>query len=157
MVEYSFDRDDYRPRDDSFRDRERRERERDRREFDAIERGQQELFEMAELQRQRDAVREVVNNDAITMDSSMIDAINNPNVSMTSAGKLISSLPAGRFSQSTSVNTLPRTRKKTKGDKLQSRALKLANLKLRKKNGKLRKGKTMRDVMKLAHRLKRKM
>jgi len=50
------------------------------------------------------------------------------------------------------VNT-KRTRKKTKMDRTMSRCLKMANARYRKKNGQLKKGKTMSDVMKLAHRL----
>lgn len=50
-----------------------------------------------------------------------------------------------------------RSRKKTKSDKLQSQSLKLANQRLRNKNGKLKKGKTQSDVMKLAQRLRKKM
>jgi len=38
-----------------------------------------------------------------------------------------------------------------------SKALKMANARLRNKNGSLRKGKTQKDVMRLAQRLKRKM
>ena len=38
-------------------------------------------------------------------------------------------------------------------DKTMSRCLKEANAKYRKKNGQLKKGKTMSDVMRLAHRL----
>ena len=49
------------------------------------------------------------------------------------------------------------TRKKTANDRKQSKALREANLKLRNKNGKLKKGKTQGDVMKLAHRIRRKM
>ena len=50
-----------------------------------------------------------------------------------------------------------RTRKKTKTDKDMSKALAEANARLRTKRGKLRKGKTQADVMRLAHRLRRKM
>ena len=50
-----------------------------------------------------------------------------------------------------------RTRKKTKTDKNMSKALREANARLRTKNGRLRKGKTQADVMRLAHRLRRKM
>ena len=50
-----------------------------------------------------------------------------------------------------------RTRKKTKTDKLMSKALEEANKRLRKKNGQLRSGKTQADVMRLAHRIRRKM
>jgi len=68
---------------------------------------------------------------------------------------------SGQFSRQ---NLLPRlsgsrkrSRKKTKTDKNMSKALAQANEKLRTKNGKLRKGKTQADVMKLAHRLRKKM
>lgn len=50
----------------------------------------------------------------------------------------------------------PRKRKAKKNPKLK-RALIEANKKLRNKNGKLRKGKTQADVMRLAHRLRKKM
>ena len=59
-------------------------------------------------------------------------------------------LPADRGTQK-------RARKKTKTDKNMSRALAEANSRLRTKKGKLRKGKTQADVMKLAHRLRKKM
>ena len=52
---------------------------------------------------------------------------------------------------------LKKKRKKTKADRNLSKALKEANSRLRTKSGKLRKGKTQRDVMRLAHRLRRKM
>lgn len=54
-------------------------------------------------------------------------------------------------------NTAKRTRKKTKTDKNMSKALAQANKDLRTKNGKLRKGKTQADVMRRAHRLRKKM
>lgn len=50
-----------------------------------------------------------------------------------------------------------RTRKKTKTDRQLSKALRMANDRLRTKSGKLRKGKTQADVMRLAHRLRKKM
>ena len=48
-------------------------------------------------------------------------------------------------------------RKSSKSNKMMSKALKEANSRLRTKNGKLRKGKTQGDVMRLAHRLCKKM
>jgi len=70
----------------------------------------------------------------------------------------------GQFSRANSVfgqlmpdEPVKRTRKKTKNDKNMSKALEEANTRLRKKNGKLRKGKTQRDVMSLAQKLARKM
>ena len=50
-----------------------------------------------------------------------------------------------------------RSRKKTANDRNQSKALRMANDRMRNKNGKLKKGKTQSDVMKLAHRLRKKM
>ena len=50
-----------------------------------------------------------------------------------------------------------KTRKKTKTDRNQSKALRMANEKLRNKNGALKKGKTQADVMTMAHKLRRKM
>jgi len=50
-----------------------------------------------------------------------------------------------------------RKRKKTKTDKNMSKALREANARLRTKKGVLRKGKTQADVMRLAHRLRKKM
>lgn len=160
LVEYSFDRDDYRPREDSFAEREFRERAMDQREADERRNRNQEFIEQAELEREREAVREVVNNPNITLDSSMIAAVNDPKVEMMPNGRM-TIRRSGQFSRQNLLPRLPaktkRTRKKTKTDRSQSKALKLANAKMRKKNGKLRKGKTMRDVMRLAHRLRKKM
>lgn len=68
---------------------------------------------------------------------------------------------SGQFSRQNLLPTLPgnskRARKKTKTDKNMSKALAEANKKLRTKSGKLRKGKSQGDVMKLAHRLRKKM
>ena len=50
----------------------------------------------------------------------------------------------------------PKRRKRRKNPKLKA-ALKEANRRLRTKSGKLRKGKTQSDVMRLAHRLMKKM
>lgn len=52
---------------------------------------------------------------------------------------------------------IKKTRKKTKTDKNMSKALAQANSELRKKNGELRKGVTQADVMRRAHRIRRKM
>ena len=55
------------------------------------------------------------------------------------------------------VENRPRKRRKTKTDKNMSKALAQANKELRKKNGQLRKGVTQGDVMRRAHRIRRKM
>lgn len=161
MVQYdrSYDPDDFIQRD-AFEDREREERQRDRRDQEQRRDRNQEFIEQAELEREREAVREVVNNPNITLDSSMIQAVNDPKVQMQPNGRL-TIRRSGQFSRQ---NLLPRlsagkkkTRKKTKMDTKMSRALKKANSQLRKKNGQLRKGKSMKDVMRLAHRLAKKM
>lgn len=69
-------------------------------------------------------------------------------------------IKAGETIQPTGPNVVrpeKRSRRKTNSDSKQSKALKMANKKLRLKNGKLKKGKTQSDVMKLAQKLKRKM
>lgn len=106
-------------------------------------------------------VAEVINNPAITMTKSQKDAVNNRSKMMNGAGRIVKA-PTGRqvirrSGQFTNMGIpLPpvkRTRKKTKMDKTMSKCLKMANKRMRKKNGQLRKGKTMSDVMRLAHRL----
>ena len=68
---------------------------------------------------------------------------------------------SGQFSRQNLLPSLPgtskRARKKTKTDKNMSKALAEANSRLRTNKGKLRKGKSQGDVMKLAHRLRKKM
>ncbi len=169
LVEFSFDPDDFDRRDDyDFRRDEAREQAR-------IDEMQREAFEDdfrrdAERDRQEQAVREVINNDAIVLSPAQVKVINDPTMKMDRQGTVrkVSRTPArapkpsGRSvirssGQFTNMGIpLKRTRKKTKTDKTMSKCLKMANKKFRKKNGQLRKGKTMRDVMRHAHRLCRK-
>ena len=158
-MEYSFDPDDFDRRDDyDFRRDERREQDRidEMRRQDALD----DFRRDAERDRAQAALQEVMNNDEIIIDSKLMKAINDPSMKMNSRGSIRKApgrtgrqaiRASGQF-----TNTgipLKRTRKKTKMDKTMSRCLKEANKKMRKKNGQLRKGKTMRDVMRLAHRL----
>ena len=92
---------------------------------------------------------EVVNNPAVTVTAAEVKAINDPMVMMLPSGQIVR---AGRSPLYPPLKT-KRTRRKTKMDKTMSRCLKEANAKYRKKNGQLKKGKTMSDVMRLAHRL----
>lgn len=152
LVEYSFDRDDY-LRD--FRIDESREQDR-------IEAMQRESFEEefrkdAERDRANAAVREVVNNRNIKIDQDLKNIINDDKMVMDERGR-IRKLDRGQFNRASMLMGIPlptkkRTRRKTKMDKTMSKCLKMANQKMRKKNGQLRKGKTMKDVMRLAHRL----
>lgn len=162
MVEYSFDYDDY------LRD----ERIDERREQDRIDSMRRESFEDdfrrdAERDRAEQALREVVNNTNIKIDKELQDAINDDRMVMDNRMRIrkLDSAVAGtgrsRIRSSSQFRRdliLPRkrTRKKTKMDRTMSKCLKMANKKFRKKNGQLRKGKTMRDVMRYAHRLCRK-
>lgn len=159
MVEYSFDPFDYDGRDfyDSSRD-ERREQDRidEMRRQDALD----DFRRDAERDRAMEAMREVVNNDAIRMDSKLVAAVNDPQMQMDRNGRISRSLGRRTIASSGQFTNLgiplKRTRKKTKMDKTMSKCLKMANKKFRKANGQLRKGKTMRDVMRYAHRLCRK-
>ena len=66
---------------------------------------------------------------------------------------------ASCMAQEQEVEVLPtkKTRKKTKDDKMMSKALEQANKEARKKNGQLRKGYDQARIMKRAHKLKRQM
>ena len=158
MVEYSFDYDDY------IRD----ERIDERREQDRIDSMRRESFEDdfrrdAERDRAEAALREVVNNTNIKIDKELQSAINDDRMVMDQRGvirKLDRNQGLARIRSSGQFTNLgiplKRTRKKTKMDRTMSKCLKIANKKFRKANGQLRKGKTMRDVMRHAHRLCRK-
>lgn len=160
MADYSYDPDD---RNDYFRDDRRDELRREQMIIAAmreIDRDQMRSETVMGQEREIQAIQEVINNPGIKMTESQKKAVNNPKKAMNNQGKIVKA-PTGRQvirSSNQFRNTgipLPvkRTRKKTKMDKTMSRCLKIANSKLRNKNGKLKKGKTMRDVMKMAHRL----
>ncbi|AXQ65459.1 MAG: hypothetical protein [Circular genetic element sp.] len=163
MVDYSFDPQDYQ---DRYYD--------DRRDRDRIE--QMMIDAMRDIDRDTrpmpvpnrpDPVQEVINNPSITLTAPEIKAINDPKKVMDNQGRIVSSRsrarsPSGRdvirssgqfANRGIPLPPVKRTRKKTKMDKTMSTCLKMANKRMRKKNGQLRKGKTMRDVMRLAHRL----
>lgn len=162
-MEFSFDRDDYDRRDDyDWRRDERREQDRidEMRRQDALD----DFRRDAERDREREAMREVINNDNITIDNELQKIINDASMVMDTRGRIRKLDRTGRRQISRSgqfrrdmILPTKRTRKKTKTDKNMSKALIEANKKFRKKNGQLRKGKTMRDVMRYAHRCCRKM
>ena len=157
MVDYSYDPDD---RFDRFRDDRRDERRLEAMMIDALREIERETRPLDRPVRS-DPVMEVINDPTITMTKAQKDAINNTRKVMNGNGRIVKA-PSGRqvirsSSQfrSTGIPLPPgkRTRKKTKMDKTMSKCLKMANKRMRKKNGQLRKGKTMADVMRLAHRL----
>ena len=150
MARYDYDRFDL---TDRF-DRDRREQERLERMIDQARR------EIEMEMREDDPVMRVINDPNITMTVEEKKAINNPRRMMNTRRRLVSAgqgvmLPAiaGRSPLYPNLVRGKRTRKKTRMDKTMSKCLKEANAKMRKKNGQLRKGKTMADVMRLAHRL----
>lgn len=159
MVEFSFDRDEFRP-DPSDRardaaDRERREREQDR----ERQRQQQRDDFVRDMERDANdaAFRRVFNSPDISIDPSVRDMINDPN--MMIGADMVIRRRRGVSNQFRRDKILPRrrSRKKTKTDKSMSKALAQANKELRKKNGQLRSGVTQADIMRRAHRLRRKM
>ena len=146
MVRYDYDRFDY---TDRF-DMDRREQERLERMIDDARR------ELDREVRREDPLVRVVNDPSIVLTPAEMKAINNPKVMMTPDRRLVARTRMGRsplYPPILSSTNSKRTRKKTKMDKTMSRCLKQANKQMRKKNGQLRKGKTMADVMRLAHRL----
>ena len=160
--------DDYR-RGQRERDIEREAQMRDRRYSDVADRIVDDY-----LREDRDEVlRTMVNDVELVVTPELVDIINDPDIEMTKDMRIQrrrgpignstarTGLGTGQFSSQFASTGIPlartkRTRKKTSTDKQMSRALKKANSKLRNKNGKLKKGKTMRDVMKMAHRLRKK-
>jgi len=97
----------------------------------------------------------MVNDPAFKLSADTVDLINNDSRMVASTGMGLVEVP-GQFDRS---NILPRkrARKKTKTDKNMSKALEEANRRLRTQKGKIRKGKTQADIMRLAHRLRKKM
>ena len=154
-MEYSFDYDDY------LRD-ERIDESREQRRIDEMRR-QDALDDFrrdAERDRAMESMREVINNDNIKIDNELQKIVNDSRMIMDQRGNIRRMDKSGRdvirssgqFSP-IALSATKRTRRKTKMDKTMSKCLKMANKKLRKKNGQLRKGKTMADVMRMAHRL----
>lgn len=179
MVEFSFDRDEFRP--DPVERRREAERREERERFMDEQRREQAFLDdrRREMERsaQEEALRRVVNDPDIVIDPDLVEIINNPMITMdkdmivrrdpTVRSRTITPMTgrqrirrSGQFANLALGVDLPKPkkkRKKTKTDKNMSKALKMANDKLRKANGQLRKGKTQADVMRLAHRLRRKM
>ena len=161
MVEFSFDRDEFRPDPSTRREeaRQRDQREAERREQERMSQERQELAREMEKDANDAAFRRVFNSPDISIPESLRDMIND-NSMMIDKDMTIRRRSGSAFgSQFRRDKLLPRkrTRKKSKTDKNMSKALREANARLRTKNGKLRKGKTQGDVMRLAHRLRKKM
>lgn len=122
---------------------------------------------------QEEALRRVVNDDSIVVDPVLAEIINDPMMEMdkdmivrrrrpglrrpmTGKQRIRSSGQFANLALNVDLKE-KKGRKKTKTDKLMSKALAEANKRYRKKNGMLRKGRTQADIMRLAHRLRKKM
>lgn len=108
----------------------------------------------------------MVNDPEFVLDAAAVDLINNPERMLVSNGRSMMEIngrdvirSSGQFRRDKLLNQSngKRSRKKTKTDKLMSAALEQANKELRKQNGQLRKGVSQADVMRRAHRIRRKM
>lgn len=166
-------------RDDFRYERERQQREQQQRESRERqmdeERRRDSFLDDARREMERDAqdeaVRRVVNDPDIVITPALLEIINDPEMSMdkdmrvrrtsmrpmTGRQRIRTSGQFANLALSVDPNSNKKKRKKTKTDKNMSKALREANARLRTKKGKLRKGKTQRDVMRLAHRLAKKM
>ena len=169
LVEYSFDRDDFMDRDPRglFSRTEMRQDERDL----AEERAAYER----DLAREREEDRRAMDAAArARLEAALIPmtvedlraAVNNPNIRVTSGGRISSRRPSGRdvirssgqFTMQGFNLPVKKPRKKNKKHcKNLSTCLRQANAELRTKSGRLRKGKTQADIMRRAQRLLRKM
>lgn len=108
----------------------------------------------------------MVNDPQFELTRDQVDLINNPDRMLVTDGNGMVEVNGRdvirRSGQFRRDMLLPRSnqkrgRKKTKTDKTMSKALAQANKELRKKNGQLRAGVTQADIMRRAHRLRRKM
>ena len=120
----------------------------------------------ADFLRNQAIMMAMVNDPEFVLDKDAVDLINNQERLLVSDGNGMVEVNGRdvirRSGQFRRDMILPRTnqkrmRKKTKTDKKMSKALREANARLRTKKGTLRKGKTQADVMRLAHRLRKKM
>jgi len=137
---------------------------------DPLNRLEDETTTAERLEAGKEAFEILVNDPNIKMGAEELQMINDDNVKVVRTGNGSIPIDTGlstirssrQFSPrnillGTDVAPAKRTRKKTKTDKNMSKALREANDRLRTKNGKLRKGKSQADVMRLAHRLRKKM
>ena len=168
LVEYSFDYDDFEDRDpkDLFDRPDIRQDERNR----AEERAAYERDMARERKEDRRAMDAAARArlEAALIPMTVEDlraAVNNPNIRVTSGGRISARRPSGRdvirssgqFTMQGFALPAKKPRKKNKKHcKNLSQCFREANRKLRKTNGQLRKGKTQADVARMANRLMKK-
>ena len=145
----------------------RRFDERDMRDEMRRERELEEMVRRDDERRMDDAARAQLEASMrkLTVDD-LREMVNNPNIRVTSRGRLSSRRPSGRdvirrsgqFTMQGFDLPAKKPRKKNKKHcKNLSQCLRQANAELRTKSGRLRKGKTQADIMRRAQRLLRKM
>lgn len=137
---------------------------------DPLNRLEDETSATERMEGARDAFELLVNDPNIKMGAEELQMINDDNTNIVRTGN--GSIPIqtarfpksvrGQFDRASLLSRIPvspgrKPRKKTNTDKNMSKALREANKRLRTKKGKLRKGKTQADVMRLAHRLRKRM
>ena len=151
----------------SDRQRQRQQRMDNMRELSNAERAELIRQQNLEANRRRlEALMGIVNDDSIELTPEDVKVINDPQMRMMSNGEVVRRTgrdiikTSGQFSRGNllmGIDVSRRRRKKTSTDKKMSKALRLANERFRKKNGKLRKGATQAQIMKYAHKLLKKM
>ena len=159
-----FDPDDFRDDRDRDRDRQRDQDRADRQRMREQQRQDQERRDREQDERERqEALRMVINDDAITISPEERKIINDPNQKMMANGELVKM--NNRKNRTAFANQfrldkiLPRAKQKVRKkarkelDRLQAEAFKEANRLLRTKTGKLRKGVTQSDIARRAQKI----
>ena len=164
MADYSYDSDDYRDTRSYDRQRQREQNSSDRQRQREEQRADQMRQDNLESNRERlEALRRVINDPKITIDNEEKKCINCPDTMMMETGEIVrrprSGFGVGRFQQQFAqlrdkAAKIPIPKRRSKGrkaiDNLQSLAFREANKRYRRKDGTLRKGKTQKDIAKLA-------
>ena len=159
-----FDPDDFRDDRDKDRDRQREQDRADRQRMREQQRQDQERRDREQDERERqEALRMVINDDAITISPEERKIINDPNQKMMANGELVrmnNKRNRSAFANQFRLDKiLPKAKKKVRKkarkelDRLQAEAFREANRLLRTKTGKLRKGITQSDVAKRAQKI----
>jgi hypothetical protein len=175
LVEYSFDRDDFDDREPrGLFDRDEMRRERDLRDEIARERALMERDRMEDEMRRAQAQAAKLEQTKVEelSTAALVEAINNPLISVTSNGKISSRRPrrtmrapsgrdairrSGQFTMQGFDLPKKKPRKKNKKHcKNLSKCFEQANAEMRTLKGKLRKGKTQGDIARRAHKLMKK-
>ena len=159
-----FDPDDFRDDRDRDRDRQREQDRADRQRMREQQRQDQERRDREQDERERqEALRMVINDDAITISPEERKIINDPNQKMMANGELVKM--NNRKNRTAFANQfrldkiLPRAKQKVRKkarkelDRLQAEAFREANKLLRTKTGKLRKGVTQSDIARRAQKI----